>query len=102
MIVTRLGTWFRISWLIVMFYLIAHGLMGLLVLDDVTIIFEHMASCMAQDYGENVDPEEMMAFAQQIEGPANRLTLVNLLSMILNFGGGLPASCYLVPFCRHG
>ncbi len=96
-IVAHMGTWFRISWLIVMLYLIDHGLMGLLVLDDATIIYEHFASFMAQDHGGNVDPEELMAFARQIEGPANRLTLVNLLSMILTL---VAASQLLVIWCR--
>lgn len=96
-IVAHLGTWFRISWLIVALYLIAHGLMGLLVLDDATIIYEQFASFMAQDHGGDVDPEEMMAFAQQIEEPANRLTLVNLLSMVLTL---VAASQLLVIWCR--
>ena len=96
-IVAHLGTWFRISWLIVMLYLIAHGLMGLLVLDDATIIYEYFASFIAQDHGGNVDPEEIMAFAQQIEEPANRLTLVNLLSMVLTL---VAASQLLVIWCR--
>lgn len=96
-IVAHLGTWFRISWLIVLLYLVAHGFMGLLVLDDVKILYEHVVSFMAQDHGGDVDPEAMMALAQQIEEPANRLTLVNVLSMILTL---LAASQLLVIWCR--
>jgi hypothetical protein len=98
-VMTHLGTWVRLSWLTVALYLLCHLAMGLLVLNDAETLVESIVTFVNEEEfdGGEVAEEQALALAKEIEGPANRLTLVNLLSMIVTL---LAASQLFVVWCR--
>ncbi len=67
-IVAHPGTWIRISWLIVMIYLLYHVAIGFLVLDDATTLIERIRTSMKR---------RRWLSPWRSKEPANRLTFVN-------------------------